>query len=352
MVLNMKLALIGANGKVGTELCFLLKNEVEVIKPIIRNNLGAVFLKFHGFNCTIADIQEKYDAERNLSDVDVVLISSYATDPFTGSQTQSSKLINEKLIKNSVNYSKENATIIYFSTMRAFSHKLDPNTASFWTKPAYDKEKKHLEHILFSECKKRKKRGFALRIGYVFSKNQPKTRRVIEELSKRKVTVRVDPEKKSNVVHTPTIKNAILKCLDVNIKPGMYSVVNNPQWTWKDVFEYYKNEQTEIIYKPSTPERKNSSFLWKVLKSNKKYLSPLRYYMPSRYDKSIQQKLTIERMMTAISTLKEEELFYLDAFDYEPVPGPFLPGLDNTKELLKNYSLDIFDVESRTYENE
>ena len=74
--------------------------------------------------------------------------------------------------------------------------------------------------------------------------------------------------------------------------------------------------------------------------------------MPSRYDKSIQQKLTIKRMMTAISTLKEEELFYLDAFDYEPVPGPFLPGLDNTKELLKNYSLDIFDVESRTYENE
>ena len=59
MVFNMKLALIGANGKVGTELCFLLKNEVEGIKPIIRNNLGAVFLKFHGFNCTIADIQEK-----------------------------------------------------------------------------------------------------------------------------------------------------------------------------------------------------------------------------------------------------------------------------------------------------
>ena len=56
--------------------------------------------------------------------------------------------------------------------------------------------------------------------------------------------------------------------------------------------------------------------------------------------------------MTAISTLKKEEIFYLDAFDYEPVPGPFLPELDNTKELLKNYSLDIFDVESRTHDND
>ena len=352
MVPKMKIALIGANGKLGTELCFLLKNEVEEIKPIVRNKLGTVFLKFHGFNCSIGDIHEREDAEKNLSDVDTVLISSYATDPFTGSQTRSSKLINEKLIKNSVNYSKENATIIYFSTMRAFSHKLDPNTANFWTKPAYDKEKKHLEHILFSECKERKKRGFALRIGYVFSKNQPKTRKVIEELSKRKVIAQVNPEKKSNVVHTPTIKNAILKCLDIKIKPGMYSVVNNPQWTWKDVFEYYKSEQTEITYKPFTPERKHSSFFWNILKSNKKYLSPLRYYMPSKYDKSIQRKLAIERMMTAISTLKKEEIFYLDAFDYEPVPGPFLPELDNTKELLKNYSLDIFDVESRTHDNE
>ena len=40
MVPKMKIALIGANGKLGTELCFLLKNEVEEIKPIVRNKLG------------------------------------------------------------------------------------------------------------------------------------------------------------------------------------------------------------------------------------------------------------------------------------------------------------------------
>ena len=35
----MKLGLIGANGNVGTELCFLLKNDVDLI-PVIRNRLG------------------------------------------------------------------------------------------------------------------------------------------------------------------------------------------------------------------------------------------------------------------------------------------------------------------------
>lgn len=115
----MRLALIGANGNVGTELCFLLRNDIEP-KPIIRNKLGAIFLNHHGFKCTITDISRKEDAKKNLSDVDVVVISSYATDPFTGSQTQSSKLINEQLIKNSINFSTKNATIIYFSTIRSF----------------------------------------------------------------------------------------------------------------------------------------------------------------------------------------------------------------------------------------
>ena len=126
----MKLGLIGANGNVGTELCFLLKNDVD-LKPIIRNRLGAVFLKHHSFPCIIADISQNKDSKECLADIDAVVISSYATDPFSGSQTQSSQKINEQIIKNSVKFSAEDATIIYFSTIRAFSHKIDPNTSRF-----------------------------------------------------------------------------------------------------------------------------------------------------------------------------------------------------------------------------
>lgn len=297
----MKLAIIGANSNVGTELCFLLKNDVD-IKPITRNKLGALFLKFHGFECSVGDISQKNDAEKNLSDTDIVVISSYATDPFTGSQTQSSKHINEQLIKNSVDFSHKHSTIIYFSTIRAFSHRIDHKTSRFWTKPAYDKEKKHLEQVMLSECKKRRKRGFAFRLGHVFGENQPRTREMKKIFSHKKVSVQVNPEKKSNIVHTTTIKDAILRCLDTKIKPGIYSVVNNPQWTWKDVFEYYKNKETEITYKPFRPTTTNPSFFWKILKSNKKYLIPSRYYIPSRFDKYIQRKLAIKRMMTTIST--------------------------------------------------
>ena len=69
-------------------------------------------------------------------------------------------------------------------------------------------------------------------------------------LSKEKVIIQVSPEKKSNIVHTVTIKDAIMKCLDHEYIPGIYSLVNNPQWTWKDVIDYYKKPETIIEYKP------------------------------------------------------------------------------------------------------
>ena len=342
----MKVGLIGANGSVGTELCFLLNHDID-LKPIIRNRLGAVFLKHHGFDCHIADISQESDAKESLSDVDLVVITSYTTDPFSNSQTQSSQQINEQLIKNAVKFSKDHSTIIYFSTIRAFSHKIDPSTSRFWSRPSYDKEKKHLEHILFSECKKQKKRGFALRIAHVFGDNQSRTRKIKKVFSQKNVSVQVDPKKKSNVVHTVTIKDAILRCAKSDITPGLYSVVNNPQWTWADVFEYYKNKETKIQYKTSADElKKSNGVLWNILKSKKKHLIPIRYYLPSRFDNAIQRKLSIERMMLAISTLKnEEDLFYSSEFSNEPIPGPFVPDLKNTKELLKDHSLDVFNLD-------
>ena len=342
----MKLGLIGANGNVGTELCFLLKNDVD-LKPIIRNRLGAVFLKHHSFPCIIADISQKKDAEEYLYNMDIVVISSYATNSFSGSQTQSSQKINEQIIKNSIKFSGKDATIIYFSTIRAFSHQIDPNTSHFWTRPDYDKEKKHLEHVFMTECRKNKKRGFVLRLGHVFGDNQPRTQEFKKIFSKKRILVRVSPDKKSNVVHVVTIKDAIMKCLDLKVKPDVYSVVNNPQWTWQDVFNYYKKSETVIEYKsPQTPTSNPNSFLWELLKSNKKYLSPIRYYLPSKFDPEIQKKLSIKKMMKAISSLKDEESFYSSEFGYNPIPGPFLHDLNDANELLKNYNLEVFQLDS------
>ena len=397
----MNLGLIGANGQIGTELSFLLKDDVNLI-PITRNRLGSIFLKHHDFPCRISDISKENDALESLSDLDSVVILSYATDPHSGGQTRSSQKINDEIIKNTIKFSKNNATIIYFSTIRAFSNSIVPNTSNFWIKSSFEKEKIHLENLLLSESKKNKKRAFILRMSQVFGDNQPRTHYFRDILSEEKVIIQVSPEKKSNIVHTVTIKDAITKCLEHEYVPGIYSLVNNPQWTWKDVIDYYKKPETIIEYKPQTiiedkPQQSiqnEHSFFWNLLKSNKKFINPFLYYISPKYESQIQKKLAIKRISTAIYNLKKsklmrtdndgklqslqtrryenakaylndltnnyideskipdglkddlksENLFSIEEFGFNPIPGPFLNDLGDTKKLLENYDSKMFFI--------
>jgi dTDP-4-dehydrorhamnose reductase len=337
----MKIAVIGANGNVGTELCFLLKEKDEVV-PIVRNRMGSIFLQHHGLKCRIADISIDDDAQKTLHDVDVVVIAAWVADRFSGSQNQTSKAINEKLIKNSVRFSTKNSTIIYLSTIRAFAHKVDPKTSRFWP-PRYDKEKQHLERVLVSECQREKKKGVAFRCGHVFGEHQPSTKAMKKLLSgRKKLVIQANSDWKSNIVHIVTLNNAIFRCIQPDVKPGVYSIVNNPQWTWKEVYENY-NKNSQIEFKPAKQVSRNiSNSIWKILKSNKKLMVPILYRMPKSFEKHLLRKLSMRRIKMEISMLNDKEYVFSGNFNYVPMPGPFLAGLADTRELLKKYSPEIF----------
>jgi len=382
----MKLGLIGANSNIGTELCFLLRNNVELI-PITRNKIGSLFLTHHNFSCRISDISNKHDALETLNDLDAIIISSYSVDKYSGSQTRSSQKINENIIKNAVKFSKSNSTLFYLSTIHAFSNDIVP-TSNFKMKSSYGKEKLHLEKLLISESKKNNKKAFVFRISQVFGQNQPRTHYFRKLLSNNKVYVSIPPEKKSNIVHIQTVNDAIMKCLKNNFSSGIYSLVNNPQWTWKNVFDYYKKPETIIEYESkipkqnvikSSPKTENSIF-WNLLKSNKKYIKPFLYYASTKFEPQIKKKLAEKKMLNAISSIKNfnsvqlddkkiqllntkryhnvktflddiinnqnpkipEEMseienivrFKIEEFNFNPMPGPFISDLSITKELL------------------
>ena len=147
----MKIAIVGANGQVGTELCFILDGKNREVIPIIRNELGAAFLTHHKFNCRIADISREDDAKNTLNDCDVVVISAYMWPNMNISAEQNIE-INENLVKNSIINSKENATVIYFSTIRTLSKKIDKKTPRLSPLPAYDNEKLNLEDLFKDIC--------------------------------------------------------------------------------------------------------------------------------------------------------------------------------------------------------
>ena len=188
-----------------------------------------------------------------------------------------------------------------------------------------------------------------------------------------------------------------MKCLENQYLPGIYSLVNSPQWTWKNVIDYYKKPETIIEYKSKitqqneieSSDKNTNGLFWNLLKSNKKYIKPFLYYASTKFEPQIKKKFAEKKMLNAISSIKNslksqvntneklkslqtqryenakaylDELinnnesytipegltklktttnFNIEEFSFNSIPGPFLDGLNNTRKLLDNYSENI-----------
>ena len=340
----MKIAIIGANGNVGTELSYLLKNECEII-PIVRNRVGGAFLEHQGIKCRIGDIANSESAKKILSDIDVVINSTWISDRFSGSQNQTSRLIGKNIIENCFKYTKQDAKIIYLSTVRAFSNKVDPTTSKYW-QPRYDVEKRFLEKVMKKNLKKYKKKGIVFRCGHVFGEGQPNTKEIRKQLSKKeKLIIEANPNDASNILHIITLKDAIFKCLDKKIKSNTYSLVNNPQWTWKEIYEFY-NQSAELEFVPPTIKTKINlnQIIFKILKGKRKYLIPILYHFPRKFESRVIKELSIRKYKSEINKLELKNKISSGNFVYFEIPGIKLPNLLNTREELKKYDSSIFKI--------
>ena len=340
----MKIAIIGANSQVGTELCLLLRKRNETVIPIVRNSIGAAFLNQQGFSCRIADMSRKEDANV-IADAEVIVIAAYMW-PDLKIPVKQNKRINELIIQNAVASAQQKAVVIYFSSIRAFARKIDKTISPFELIPYYDKEKQHLEHILLNACSKQRKGGYAFRLGHVFGENQASTQQLKETLlGKIQIYLQVSKNKPSNIVHTITLAEAIIKCAQEEVKQGVYTLVNQPQWTWEEVILQYSHPSAHII---CMGDVQKENFLLqgiKKLASNlsrrfmKHYLR-IRVAIPQRLDAYLQYQYRRKKIMTEITELEQEEKpLSLSGFKYKPAPGPYVPNLSRTKDLLKAYDI-------------
>ena len=137
----MKLAIVGANGKVGTELCLLYKNDPDtIVIPVVRNIIGAAFLSSRDLDCRIADVTRMDDASSALSEADMVIIASYVQE--TG---RVGLAANRDIVRNCVQVTKPSCKSVYFSTIRAFGRRVDPNAPRLAFPSVPDHRKRQLE---------------------------------------------------------------------------------------------------------------------------------------------------------------------------------------------------------------
>ena len=85
--------------------------------------------------------------------------------------------------------------------------------------------------------------------------------------------------------------------------------------------------------------------IYKLLKKRKKFLIPILYHVPKRFESRIIMELSIRKFKAEINKLELEKKITNGNFGYIPIPGIQLTNLSKTKEVLKNYKCSIFEIE-------
>lgn len=225
----MKIAVLGANGQVGAEVCLLLHRVpgVEVV-PVCRNRSGSAFLRAHGLRCRHGLAANPVEARKLLGDCNVVVNFALALG-----RPREAREANRQLIDASADVSAPGARIVYFSTLAVSPDFVPAGTPPMST--AYGKEKLRCERDALRASRRTGKSTWILRLGHVYGELQGIRAEMRRLVQSNVVTLPCKGDVGSNVTHTVTIVDAILKIAYGGELPGTYDLVSRPAWSWSEV---------------------------------------------------------------------------------------------------------------------
>ena len=335
----MRVGIVGANSQVGTELTALFAEQDGVtVAPIVRNRLGTHFLRHLGIQCRVADVTDDEDATKALADIDVVVIAAFAWQySQEGFEARGARKANENIVSNTVEHAPGGARIVYFSSQAAYGDGINAPQYTDWS--LYTREKHNAEKVLRKSCEGTNKRGYAFRLGFVHGPNQSRTKVLQDGLSADShVYIVTDPDKPSNVIHTVTLRDAILQCGSTNVPSGAYSLTNEPQWTWGRVCEYYSPDDVTLHYRP--PGDSTSWFKkllgkgWSIVEDRQRTLRTATVYVPDIVNEWLFNKYLQQQRGGELSTIESRKSLDRPAFKFDPMPGSNVPGLPSTESRL------------------
>lgn len=223
-----RVTIIGANGRLGSELALRLStvDGIEVI-GICRNLAGSAFLRFNGVPCRLGSVADREAAGDLLGDADVVVNLAYAFPrSFAGHRT------NLALVTNSIDAVKPDATVILASTIMVYGPAFPVALPD-----AYGFEKLRLERAFRRRAAHRAVDAHVFRIGHALGDLQPLTRQIKAELRSGETSVGPDDATPSNTIHVASLAEAI-DMVDGS-HPRVVDLVSSPQWTWGQLYSWY-----------------------------------------------------------------------------------------------------------------
>lgn len=362
-----KLAILGANGQVGAELCLLLRSHPAIeLVPVCRNRSGSAFLRWQGIPCRHGRVADTADAERLLADCDVVVNSSLAT----GTPAQIRQM-EDAIVSNMARFSKAQATLIHFSTQTVYG---DPRPHRWvrWRSP-YGRAKLHTEKQFRIAARTHGKRALILRLGHVCGEMQEISATIRRQIRAGEIVLPAQ-DCSSNTVHTVAIVQAIEQIIGGGIAAGTYDLMNTPRWSWREVHDY-EAVACGAVFVPriaAHPARTRAREIRRVLtqaagqlaalQSVRELIAKLFAHMPERINARAMAWWYIKRARTEIAALGQlaqpaEHLSWVaNGKRFFPADTPTIDRLRSTAPVPQEspagpWAADLPDAAPQTAEN-
>jgi nucleoside-diphosphate-sugar epimerase len=336
-----RIAVLGANGQVGSELCLILARQPSInVVPVCRTRMGSAYLRSMGLAVRHGEVADPTVAPGLIGDCD--LIANLAlVNPLRSPAL--AKVTNMAILKNVAQFAPVGSRHVYFSTMSVYG---DIEVGQkLVLRNAYAVDKRRNESIVSNFSRHYDRPVWIMRLGHVTGELQPITRELRLLVTGGEMAI-PDIQRPSNITHVITIAEALIKISRGEVDAGTYDLMNVPQWTWGEVLEYEaslcKVSLNLHLIKNSSPPlagRLGSTFSSSVsIISNHTILRRLatRFIgcLPDTIYHRIKAKYAIASARRELQKLKEQSGVIHPAMRRVPVGQNFINNLTPTRELL------------------
>ena len=347
------IAILGANGQVGTEVCLYLSKMQNVkVVPICRTKYSSVFLRKCGLECRHSNLENLEELTHLLKDCDLIA-------DFTKPSGLPSELneISRRIISNVIKCAPLNSSFVYASSMMAYGMGQDTRLFKpyIFARTVYGRSKRYCEKLAFQLGKQYHKNVYVLRLGQVHGKLQSVSRLILNELNNE---VTVIPNGSSYTVFVFSIAEALANIAYEKEESGLYTLISNPPWSWEEIHKFYCDQsgtKPEIILADYNLAHKKSIIQNIFNNAKNSFLAPLSHYaeiiasyLLSNFPMFEKHSMAIYycyKAGTQMSQMNKLNIFkpYSD-FIVDKIPGKRLKSLSDSKISMKNFRLEIKEL--------
>lgn len=335
----MKIAIVGGNGQVASEVSLLLASQPGVtVRPIVRTKGGSAFLRYNGLRVRHGSIANPAEAPSLLEGANVVANFALAIGTPAVTRTQ-----NAQLVEAVFEHAPAGATVVFFSTL-AINGEVDASGER--RRSVYSDVKLSNEQLVARLARRAGKKSYVLRLGHVAGHYQPISRLIRDEMRSAPICI-PDPERSSNVVHTATIADALLAIGSGRAgAEGTYDLVNTPPWTWRKVYEWEAalsglTPQFRPLNQPQAGRTSTGllrrAFGLSTRLASRERLSRLAMVLPGDFNEKLRAEHRVRMARHEMAQLRPSLHITNTAALWPALPVRPLEGLTATEALLRNY---------------